>query len=249
MTNKLKLLIVEDNNKLRSALLTGFEQLNTIEIVSSCSSGEKALELCIENTPEVILMDVMLEGNINGIESAIEIRKEFPRMPIVFYSIQDDENYYRDFCRSGILTHYAYVKKSNYLLPSMIFPLLKNAVSGLSFIDPEIDQKVKEVLSKDKNSPMSMLEPNEQRVAKMIAQGMTNEQIASKFNFKDKRTISRINGQIYTLWGLNLNNTDEKVARTRACIIYNHNKLIEWDEEGNTFILDNELKRVSYPLF
>lgn len=249
MNNKLKLLIVEDNNKLRNALLTGFHQLNTVEVINTCASGEKALELCIENTPEAILMDVMLEGDKNGIESAIDIRKEFPRIPIVFYSIQDDENYYRDFCSSGILTHYAYVKKSNYLLPSMILPLLKNAVSGFSFIDPEIDEKVKEVISKDKNSPLSMLEPNEQRVAKMIALGMTNEQIAAKFNFKDKRTISRINGQIYTLWGLNLNNTDEKVARTRAAIIYNHNKLIEWDEEGNTFILDKELKRISYSLF
>ena len=39
---------------------------------------------------------------------------------MVFYSIQDDDAYYRAFRRSGILSHYAYVRKSNYLLPQMI---------------------------------------------------------------------------------------------------------------------------------
>lgn len=49
---------------------------------------------------------------------------------MVFYSIQDDDTYYRDFRQSGILSHYAYVRKSNYLLPQMIVPLLRDAVAG-----------------------------------------------------------------------------------------------------------------------
>ena len=60
----------------------------------------------------------------------MSIRREFPRLPVVFYSIQDDDAYFRDFRRSGILSHYAYVRKSNYLLPAMIVPLLKDAGGG-----------------------------------------------------------------------------------------------------------------------
>ena len=41
--------------------------------------------------------------------------------------------------RAGILTHYAYVRKSNYLLPEMVVPLLRDAVAGRSFVDPEIE--------------------------------------------------------------------------------------------------------------
>ena len=48
---------------------------------------------------------------------------------------------------------------------------------------------------------------------------MTNEQIAARMGFRDKRTISRTNGQIYAAWGLNDTATDEKVARTRAALI------------------------------
>ena len=52
-------------------------------------------------------MDVQLAGKLNGIQTAAAIQREFPRLPVVFYSIQDDEDHYRDFCHSGILSHYA----------------------------------------------------------------------------------------------------------------------------------------------
>jgi DNA-binding NarL/FixJ family response regulator len=233
------LLIVEDNEKLRPALKTGLEDTGRIFVPHTCPSGEEAIEYCLQNeTPVAILMDVELAGELNGIQTAIEIRKEFPRLPVVFYSIQDDDAYYRDFRSSGILSHYAYVRKSNYLLPKMILPLIEDAVSGRSMIDPEIEARVQEVRYKDEQDPMSMLEPNEQAVARMLAQGMTNEQIAKVLGFKDKRTISRTNGQIYTTWGLNTSTTDEKIARTRAAIIARTRRLLQWDEEGDAYILD-----------
>jgi hypothetical protein len=46
----------------------------------------------------------------NNGTGAVAIRREFPRLPVVFYSIQDDDAYYRDFRQSGILSHYAYVR-------------------------------------------------------------------------------------------------------------------------------------------
>ena len=234
----IQLLLVEDNPNLRLALKSGLEEAGAVQIVHDCDSGEAALDYCLVQPPQVILMDVQLAGKMNGIEAAVAIRREFPRMPVVFYSIQDDDAYYRDFRRSGILSHYAYVRKSNYLLPQMIVPLLRDAVSGRSFIDPDIESRVQEVRHKDEQSPLELLEPNEQAVARMLAQGMTNKQIAARLGFRDKRTISRTNGQIYATWGLNDTATDEKVARTRAAIIMLTGHLISWDEEGAARIMN-----------
>jgi DNA-binding NarL/FixJ family response regulator len=181
---------------------------------------------------------VQLTGAMNGIEATVAIRREFPRLPVVFYSIQDDDAYYRDFRHSGILSHYAYVRKSNYLLPEMIVPLLRGAVAGRCFIDPEIESRVQEVRIKDQQSPMALLEPNEQAVARMLAEGLTNEQIADRLGFRDKRTISRTNGQIYAAWGLNETTTDEKVARTRAVVIVRQGRLIRWGADGTAQVLD-----------
>ncbi|MBV7327870.1 response regulator transcription factor [Chloroflexi bacterium TSY] len=234
----LDLLIVEDNHKLRAALKSGLEATNKVSICHDCDSGEAALEYCLQSGPDVVLMDVQLSGKMTGIDAAIAIRRELPRLPTVFYSIQDDDGYYRSFRNSGILSHYAYVRKSNYLLPEMILPLLQDAVEGRSFIDPDIESRVQEVRLKDEQAPLDLLEPNEQVVADMLAQGMTNQQIAQRLGFRDKRTISRTNGQIYATWGLDSTATDEKVARTRAAIILREGRLIQWDEEGEAFVLD-----------
>ena len=247
----LNLLLVEDNEKLNQALKSGLEATGKVRVVFSCRSGEQALDYCLSyldespnnskkhnSKPNVALFDVQLSSKMNGIQAAMKLRREIPRFPVVFYSIQDDETYYRDFRNSGIISHYAYVRKSNYLLPEMISPILKDAVSGRSFIDPDIENRVQEVHQKDKQSPMALLEPNEQIVAQLLAEGKTNQQIATILGFRDKRTISRTNGQIYAVWGLNRNRTDEKIARTRAALIVNIGRLISWDEEGNTSIMD-----------
>jgi DNA-binding NarL/FixJ family response regulator len=235
---KKELLIVEDNSNLRTALVEGLEDTGNIKVVHHCESGEEALDICLQSQPEAILMDVQLAGEMNGIQAAVEIRKEFPRIPVIFYSIQDEDDYFRDFRRSGILSHYAYVRKSNFLLPNMIVPLIMDAIAGRSVIDPEIEARVQEVRQMDEQSPMAMLEPNEKEVARMLGEGMTNEQIAAKLGFKDKRTISRTNGQIYTTWGLNTTTTDEKIARTRAAIIARTGRMMQWDEDGRAFVLD-----------
>jgi DNA-binding NarL/FixJ family response regulator len=234
------MLLVEDGDKLRDALRIGLEYTDAVRVIGATASGEEALAFCLAEPepPDVILMDVQLAGQMNGIEAAVAIRREVPRLPVVFYSIQDDDAYYRTFRKSGILSHYAYVKKSNYLLPSMIAPLLRDAVSGRGFIDPEIEARVQEVRQKDEQSPMALLEPNEQVVAKMLARGMTNEQIAARLGFQDKRTVSRTNGQIYAVWGLNETTVDEKVARTRAALIMQAGRLITWSEDGTAYISD-----------
>ena len=234
----LNVLVVEDNARLRAALKRGLEELPDVRVAYDCDSGEAALAYCLEHRPDAILLDVQLAGAVNGIDTAVAVRRELPRQPVVFYSIQDDEAYYRAFRSSGILSHYAYVRKSNYLLLEMILPLLQDAVAGKSFIDPEIEVRVQEVRHKDAQSPMALLEPNEQEVARMLARGMTNQQIAARMGFRDKRTISRTNGQVYAAWGLGDTATDDKVARTRAALIVRAGRLISWDRQGRPRVLN-----------
>ncbi len=248
----LTLLLVEDNHRLRSALKSGLEATGAVQVCYDTDRGEDALAYCLESAtagqalPQAALLDVQLAGEMHGIQAAVALRREFPRFPVVFYSIQDDDAYYRDFRRSGILSHYAYVRKSNYLLPGMIVPLLKDALSGRSFIDPEIEARVQQVRARDEQDPLALLEPNEQAVARLLAQGLTNEQIAARMGFRDKRTISRTNGQIYLTWGLADTATDEKVARTRAALIMHRGRLIAWDAEGNTRVMDERGEWVDY---
>lgn len=235
----LEILVVEDNSALRQALVSGLEATGEVRVLGEATTGEQAVERGLRLSPQAVLMDVELRGGkLNGVRAAAALRRELPRLPVVFYSIQDDDQYFRDFLASGILTHYAYVRKSNYLLPAMIVPLLRQAVAGGAVVDPEIGARVEEVRRKDEESPLALLEPVERQVIALVAQGLTNEQIAARLGLRDARAVSRANGQIYAAWGLAATPVDEKVARTRATLIYNTGQFIIWDEAGRPLVRD-----------
>src|SRR3954451_25301704 len=104
-TLMIDLLLVEDNEKLRVALKQGLEGTGKVRVAYDCGSGEEAFAYCLAEAKraDVVLMDVQLEGEMNGIQAAVAIRREHPRLPFVFYSIQDDDSSCREFRRSGIL--------------------------------------------------------------------------------------------------------------------------------------------------
>jgi CheY-like chemotaxis protein len=131
------LLLVEDNPKLRPALVSGLEATGALVVCAQSASGEEALRLALEGgRPDAVLMDVQLEGKWNGIEAAVALRREFPRLPIVFYSIQDDEAPYRDFGGRAFCRTTPTFANRIFLLPSMIVPLCRTRFQGRSFIDP-----------------------------------------------------------------------------------------------------------------
>jgi len=247
----IRLLLVEDHKTVRQALREGLELTGEVTVVAEAATAREAVAAMEaaggeSGSPDVALMDVELRdaelgaAAQSGVGAAVAIRRERPRFPVVFYSIQDDDSYFREFRAAGILSHYAYVRKSNYLLPSMLVPLLRDAVAGRSFIDPEIEDRVDEVRQRDETSPRALLEPNELRVAELLAQGLTNEQIAARLGFRDARAVSRTNGRIYDAWRLSDSTTDEKVARARATLIYLTDRPIIWDEEGRALVPDRK---------
>ncbi|HUY79811.1 MAG TPA: response regulator [Ktedonobacterales bacterium] len=241
----MQVLLVEDHTPVRRALREGLEATGEAVVVAEAATAREAAAAAeTHGAVEVALMDVELRdaelgaAAASGVGAAVAIRRERPRFPVVFYSIQDDDSYFREFRAAGILSHYAYVRKSNYLLPSMLIPLLRDAIAGRSFIDPEIEDRVDEVRERDAVSPRALLEPNELKVAELLAQGLTNEQIATRLNLRDARAVSRTNGRIYDAWRLSESATDEKVARARAAIIYLYDRPIMWDDEGHALAPD-----------
>ncbi len=243
----LRLLLVEDHKPVRQALREGLEATGEAVVVAEASTAREAIAAVEAHADlDAALMDVELRDPelgaraMSGVGAAVAIRRERPRFPVVFYSIQDDDSYFREFRAAGILSHYAYVRKSNYLLPAMLLPLLRDATAGRSFIDPEIEDRVDEVRQRDAVSPRALLEPNELRVVELLAQGLTNEQIAARLGLRDARAVSRTNGRIYDAWRLSESSTDEKVARARAALIYLYDRPIMWDEQGRALAPDRK---------
>ena len=83
----LRLLLVEDNASLRGAMKSGLEATAKVVVIAETDAGEEAVSLAMADPPDVILMDVQLAGRLNGVQSAVAIRREIARLPVVFYSI------------------------------------------------------------------------------------------------------------------------------------------------------------------
>ena len=77
-----KVLIVEDDKMLCTIFEMFLKEIGH-EIVSITASGEEAVKICGTNKPDVVLMDIHLAGNINGIETAELIGKEYD-IPVVY---------------------------------------------------------------------------------------------------------------------------------------------------------------------
>ncbi|PZX12414.1 PAS domain S-box-containing protein [Breznakibacter xylanolyticus] len=79
-----RVLIVEDDRFISSIFKLFLSELGH-EIVGRCENGEKALELCHELKPDVVLMDVHLQGDIDGIRTADRLRSELD-IPVIYIS-------------------------------------------------------------------------------------------------------------------------------------------------------------------
>jgi len=89
MTEKLKVLVVEDD------LLIGADIKRSIQllgyaVIGVVSTGEQVLEMMETVEPDVIVMDIVLKGRLNGIDTAMRIHKRRP-VPIIFLTAYGDE--------------------------------------------------------------------------------------------------------------------------------------------------------------
>lgn len=87
--SKIKILVVEDESIVAKDIQFSLEKLG-YEVCGIASTGERAIELTLAEDPDLVLMDIMLKGPINGIETAIRLRDEFAS-PVIFLTAYADQ--------------------------------------------------------------------------------------------------------------------------------------------------------------
>ena len=103
---KATVLVVEDESIVSKDIQYSLKKLG-YEVVGSSATGAKAIELALDLKPNVVLMDIMLKGDINGIEASAEIKKSL-NIPIIFLTAYADENTLE---KAKITEPYAYILK------------------------------------------------------------------------------------------------------------------------------------------
>jgi DNA-binding LytR/AlgR family response regulator len=88
--DSVSVLVVEDESIVRKDIQNSLKKLN-YSVSGACSKGEDAIDLARQNAPDVVLMDIMLKGNIGGIEAATTINNDL-NIPVIFLTAYADES-------------------------------------------------------------------------------------------------------------------------------------------------------------
>ncbi len=99
-------LVVEDESIVSKDIQHSLKKLG-YHVVGAASTGEQAVELAREHVPDIILMDIMLKGEMSGIDAAEAIRKE-ANIPVIFLTAYADES---TLAKAKVTQPYGYIIK------------------------------------------------------------------------------------------------------------------------------------------
>lgn len=104
--SKKNILVIEDEAIVSKDIQQSLKKMG-YNIAGAAATGEKAIETAKETNPDLVLMDIMLKGEMSGIEAAEEIRKEL-RIPVIYLTAYADEN---TLTKAKVTEPYGYIIK------------------------------------------------------------------------------------------------------------------------------------------
>jgi len=209
----IKVMLVDDHNVVRSGLaafLTVFEDLS---LVGEASNGEEAVLKAAELSPDVILMDLVMPG-MDGAEATRTILEENPEIQVIALTSFKEKDLIERVMEAGAI---------GYLLKNVgadeLAEAVRDAFEGKPTLAPEAAQALIQKTRKPKNQ-VEELTPRETEVLQLMAEGMTNPEIA------DKLVISNSTVKFHVSSVLGKLNVD---SRTEAVVYALKHKLIDSD--------------------
>lgn len=204
--------ITEDEPLFRELLLRVLAAEPEIKVVGTADDGKKSVQLARETRPDVVLMDIELPGEMDGIEAALIIKREMPETGVVILSSHSDRHYVTSLPLedSG---GWAYLLKQTVPDLGELIRAIQGSKAGMVVLDPAVLAN----LRPRRNSAVARLTPRQQEVLQLIAEGHNNAAIAQRLVLSEKTVETYINS-IYQ--ELNLSKEPEIHARVKATLLY-----------------------------
>ncbi len=169
----MRVLVVDDDRLVSNSLKTILESDGEIEVVGVGSNGKQAIELYRELKPDVLLMDIRMDG-MTGIEVAEILLQEDKLAKILFLTTFSDDEYIVKALQIGAK---GYILKQNF---ESIIPSVKTVQIGQRVFGDEIITKIPALIGDTNKTNFSAfdLSEKETELIAQVAEGLSNKEIA-----------------------------------------------------------------------
>jgi two-component system response regulator DevR len=180
----IRVLLVDDHEVVRQGIRALLEAAGGIVVAGEAGKVREAVEVAASVRPDVVIMDVRLEGG-SGIEATREIRAARPDTKVIMLtSFADDEALFASIMAGA----------SGYVLKQVrggeLVQSVKTVAEGGSLLDPAVTGAVLDRLRKGKHllqdEKLARLSPQEERILTLVAEGKTNREIGDKLHLAEK---------------------------------------------------------------
>ena len=180
----IRLLLVDDHEVVRVGLRTVLHNHQGITVVGEAGTKAAAVRVAKRLKPDVVLMDVRLPDG-SGVEACRAILASHPTTRIIFLtSFSDDES-----ALAAVLAGaQGYVLKA--IDSSLLIRSIRQVSNGQSILDPALTQRALDWIKAWPAQAVPVrgqsLSPQEERVLALVAEGLTNKEIATAMQLSDK---------------------------------------------------------------
>ena len=188
--------LLDDHEVVRQGVRALLEASGEITVVGEASTAAEALARILACRPDVAILDVRVPDG-NGIEVCREVRSQIGTKCLMLTSYSDDEALF-EAIMAGASGYVLKQIRGNDLLSAV-----KRVAAGESLLDPAITGRVLARLRAPsaEDERLSRLTPQERRILSLIADGMTNRQIANQLHLAEK-TIKNYVSNMLTKLGM-----------------------------------------------
>ena len=166
----MKLFIVDDDPLILKSLAATLSREEDISVEALAENGERAVSLCAQNPPDVILMDIRMPG-MDGIQATHILKKQFPHLKIVMLTTFQDKANIQSALKAGAE---GYLLKTDRL--SDMAGKLRLVLEGTSVISSE----ALKALAVTSIPSTQGLTPREREVLELVVKGLTNREIGEQ---------------------------------------------------------------------
>ena len=189
MSDPITVLLVDDHEMVRRGVRDFLETQGDITVVAEAGSGEEAVRLAAEHAPDVALMDLIMPG-MDGVEATRRLTTRSPRTSVVMLTSYHNDEHVFPAIRAGALS---YVLKE--IGPGELAEAVRKAAAGEAVLHPRVAARVVRELHgarRDEPNAFRELSDRELEVLKLIADGLSNAEIAGRLYVSEKTVKSHV---------------------------------------------------------